>query len=165
MSPQTETKNKKKTFEYSTKISATVETVTRFHEKPAALTILTPPPLIVKINNDQRVSLTEGSLDFTLWFGPIPVRWVARHEPGPEANSFIDRMMKGPMTYWEHQHIFRESGDGVELVDKLTFQHPDGWRGLLTRLFFDGPGLRFLFWYRHWRTEQECRKMDKSSSS
>ena len=161
MNPQsiTNQKNSRKVFQYSTKIAADLATVTHFHEKADALNILTPPPLIVKINNDQRVSLTKGSVDFTLWFGPIPVRWLARHEPGPNANSFIDRMMQGPMAYWEHQHVFRKSGIGVELIDKLTFQHHDGWRGWITRLAFDGFALRFLFWYRHWRTERECRKM------
>ena len=151
--------NTKRVFQYSTTIPATLETVMHFHEKADALRILTPPPLIVQIKHDQRLSLTEGSVDFVLWFGPIPVRWVARHEPGPTESSFIDRMMRGPMAEWEHQHIFRPTIDGVELSDQVTFVHDLGWRGWLTRMAFDGLALRFLFWYRHWRTARECRKL------
>jgi ligand-binding SRPBCC domain-containing protein len=149
----------KKKFQYSSLIPTTLETIMRFHETPDALIMLTPPPLIVKILSDQRVSNTEGTVDFILWFGPIPVRWLARHEAGPIPTSFIDRMIVGPMAYWEHQHIFRQVAGGVELVDQLTFAHKSGWRGWLTPLLFDGLSLRFLFWYRHWRTKHECRKM------
>lgn len=145
-------------FQYTSQIATTLDTITRFHEKPEALCILTPPPLIVQIKDDKRRSLTKGSIDFVLWFGPIPVPWSARHEPGPTPTSFIDRMIKGPMAQWKHEHIFRETDGGVELTDKLTFIHKSGWRGLVSRLMFDGLALRFLFWYRHWRTRLECRK-------
>ena len=148
-----------KTHEFRSLIPTTLEIITRFHEKQAALSMLTPPSLIVKIVNDQRVSLTEGSVDFILWFGPVPVRWLARHEPGPTPTSFIDRMIIGPMAEWEHQHIFRAVADSVELIDRVTLIHKPGWPGWISRLAFDGLALRFLFWYRHWRTERECRKM------
>lgn len=148
-----------KTHEFRTLVPTTLETIWRFHEKPTALNMLTPPPLLVKIVNDQRASLTEGFVDFVLWFGPIPVHWLARHEPGPTPTSFIDRMIEGPLAAWEHQHLFREVADSVELVDKITLTHKASWQGWVSRLAFDGLALRFLFWYRHWRTKRECRKM------
>lgn len=151
--------NRIKQLHFSTFIPTTMETIIRFHEKRDALVLLSPPPLIVQITEDKRVSLTEGTVDFRLWFGPVPVRWLARHEPGPTETSFIDRMVIGPLAQWEHQHLFRAIADGVELTDRVTIEHKTGWRGWLSRLLFDGPALRFLFWYRHWRTEQECRKM------
>src|SRR5215203_41329 len=149
----------KREFQHSSVIPTTLATIIRFHERADALRKLTPPPLIVQVIDDQRTTMTEGTVDFRLWFGPLPVRWLARHEPGPIATSFIDRMMIGPMAEWEHQHIFREMAGGVELRDQLTFAHKRGWRGWLTRLLFDGVALRFLFWYRHWRTRSYCRKM------
>jgi ligand-binding SRPBCC domain-containing protein len=149
-----------KEFEYTTLVPTTMEAIIRFHEKSDALQLLTPPPLIVQIINDQRISNTQGSVEFILWFGPIPVRWVARHEAGPLPTSFIDRMTAGPMAYWQHQHIFLEAAGGVALMDKLTFAHKSGWRGWITRLAFDGLALRFLFRYRHWRTQRACRKMN-----
>lgn len=147
-----------KTFQYTSIIPASLETVIRFHEKPSALRKLTPPPIIVQMVKDERKSLTEGTLEFVLWFGPIPVHWVARHEKGPVPTSFIDRMISGPMAEWEHQHIFRAIDGGVELIDHLTFAHKAGWRGWLTRFVFDGLPLRILFWYRHWRTKFECQR-------
>lgn len=148
-----------KAFQYNSLIPTSLEAIIRFHEKPNALKLLTPPPLIVQVVNDNRLSDTEGTVDFVLWFGPIPVRWLANHEPGPTATSFIDRMLAGPLATWEHQHIFCEVAGGVELLDRITFSHKRGWRGWLTRLLFDGLALNFLFWYRHRRTRRECRKL------
>jgi ligand-binding SRPBCC domain-containing protein len=143
-----------KIFTHHSIIHTTTEAIRDFHHNPKALSQLTPPPLFIQILRDTRVSLTEGEVEFNLWFGPVPVRWLARHEPGPTDSSFIDRMLKGPMAVWEHQHIFRSVESGVELTDRITLVHPSGWKGLFTRLIFDGLPLHFLFVYRHWRTQR-----------
>ncbi len=96
-----------KTFHYCSVIHTTVEAMTRFHNAPNALHVLTPPPLIIQIVRDDRESLTQGEVVFRLWFGPLPVLWHARHEPGSIPTSFIDRMLAGPMASWQHEHGFR----------------------------------------------------------
>jgi len=115
---------------------------------------LTPPPVFIQVLRDDRVSFTEGEIEFRMWVAFIPVHWVARHEPGPIATSFIDRLLAGPLASWEHHHIFQAVDGGTELIDRITFMHKAGLAGLLTRLFFDGLSLRFLFAYRHWRTRR-----------
>ena len=147
-----------KIFEYRSIIPTTVDAVRAFHANPNALSLLTPPPISIQIVRDTRVSLTEGELEFNLWLGLVPVRWLARHEPGPTASSFVDRMLSGPMAVWEHQHNFRPVPSGVELIDRITLAHAAGWKGVLTRLLFDGIPLRMLFVYRHWRTGRALRK-------
>lgn len=141
-----------KTFERRSIFTGTVEALTRFHDAPNALRVLTPPPLFVQIVRDERASLTQGDVVFRLWIGPLPVRWHARHEPGSTATSFIDRMIDGPMAFWEHEHRFRAVEGGVELIDHIRYRHKSGLPGLFSRLMFDGLPLRFLFWYRHLRT-------------
>lgn len=131
-----------------------MDAIWQFHAEPRAFPLLTPPPLFVQIVRDDRVSLTEGEIEFKLWFGPVPVRWLARHEHGSTSTSFVDRMREGPMALWVHEHRFRPTSDGVELTDHIMLAHPSGWRGVLTRLVFDGLPLRLLFMYRHWRTKQ-----------
>jgi ligand-binding SRPBCC domain-containing protein len=139
-------------FEHRSVIPTTLAQMLAFHQHPRAIYRLTPPPIFVQCLRDGRTSLTSGELDFRLWFGPLPVRWLARHEPGPVETSFIDRMMRGPLESWEHQHIFRDVPGGVELLDRVIFAHKPGLPGLLTRLVFDGLPLRTLFLYRHLRT-------------
>jgi ligand-binding SRPBCC domain-containing protein len=150
----------KKVFEHRSVIAASMAQVIAFHEDPSALARLTPPPplMFMQVLRDNRRSLMDGELEFRLWFGPIPVRWLARHESGPTPTSFVDRMIEGPMAYWEHQHIFRAVNGGVELTDRITLAHEPGIKGMLTRLIFDGLPLRMLFAYRHWRTRLALRQ-------
>jgi ligand-binding SRPBCC domain-containing protein len=144
-------------FQSNIVIRTTVEKMIAFHSDPAALSRLTPPPIFVRLHKDTRTSLTEGEIDFTLWFAFIPFHWIARHEPGPTPTSFADRMIEGPMAYWRHEHIFQEVPDGVMLTDRVTLAHHPGLRGLFTRLMFDGLPLRILFFYRHLRTRLATR--------
>ncbi len=130
----------------------------RFHEDPRALARLTPPPIIMQLHRDERRSLTEGELEFTLWFGPIPIRWLARHEPGPTPHSFADSQVMGPLALWRHEHIFTAVAGGVELTDRIELAHRRGVTGVFTRLAFDGLPLRLLFAYRHWRTRRALQR-------
>lgn len=141
-------------FEKQTVIPTSIEQITAFHNQPDAFAQLTPPPIFMQMLHDGRTSPTDGELTFRLWFGVIPVQWTARHEPGPTPTSFADRQISGPLESWYHQHIFTQVADGVELTDRITFEHQPGWKGFLTRLIFDGLPLRFLFIYRHWRTRR-----------
>ena len=148
-----------KGFEHHSVIATTLEAMIAFHEDPQALARLTPPPplMVMQVLRDDRTSLTDGEVEFRLWFGPLPVYWLARHQRGPVETSFADVMIEGPMALWEHQHIFREVEGGVELTDRVTLAHKPGWRGLLTRVIFDGLPLRLLFVYRHLRTRFALR--------
>lgn len=145
-------------FEHRSFVPASAEALAAFHEDPRALSALTPFPIIMQRLRDDRTSLTDGELAFRLWVGPLPVRWLARHEPGPTQTGFTDRMVEGPMATWVHEHIFQPEGGGVMLIDRITLAHKPGWRGALTRLFFDGLSLRLLFTYRHWRTRRALRE-------
>lgn len=148
-----------KTFEHSSVIAGTtIEAMTAFHEDPKAFSRLTPPPIFAQIHRRELNSLTDGEMEFTLWFGPLPIRWLARHEPGPTSHSFADRMMDGPMAFWLHQHVFEEVDSGVRLTDRITIEHKQGVPGLLTRLMFDGLPLKILFIYRHLRTRMALSK-------
>ncbi len=146
-----------KTFEHQSVIPVSVEQVMAFHQGPRALSKLTLPPTFIQILRDDRTSLTAGEIEFNLWLGPFPIRWIAEHATGPILTSFADRMVRGPLASWEHQHIFESLGDKTRLVDRITFAHKPGLAGIFTRLMFDGLPLRILFMYRHWRTRRALR--------
>ncbi len=142
-----------RTFEHSSTINTTLDEMVAFHEDPKAFSRLTPPPVFAQIHRRDLNSLTDGEMEFTLWIGPIPVRWLAQHEPGPTEYSIADRMIEGPLDFWWHRHIFEEVDGGVRLTDRISIVHKPGFPGLLTRLMFDGLPLKFLFIYRHLRTQ------------
>ena len=141
-------------FVQRSEINSDLQSLQAFHEDPGALQRLTPPGLPMKIVQDQRLSMTEGDVLLRMGPGPFALRWLARHEQGPTAFSFTDRLIDGPLAHWEHQHMFEPLDEGVALIDRIFLEHRPGWRGFLTRLLFDGPALTLLFRYRHWRTRK-----------
>jgi ligand-binding SRPBCC domain-containing protein len=143
-------------FTHSSVFPTTLDAITAFHADPQALARLVPPPplMFFQVLRDDRTSLTEGEIEFRLWLGPIPIRWLALHQPGPTPHSFADHMLTGPMATWQHAHFFTEVEGGIELTDHIELAHKPGLPGLLSRLVFDGLPLRLLFIYRHFRTRQ-----------
>jgi ligand-binding SRPBCC domain-containing protein len=144
-----------KTFEHSSVMHTTVEKLVAFHAAPDAFSKLNMPGTFAQVHRRDLPTMTEGEVEFTLWLGPIPVRWHARHEPTVNEHSFADNQVNGPMAYWRHEHIIEPEGDGVRLTDRITLAHKDGLAGLFTRLLFDGFPLKLLFTYRHWVTRRD----------
>lgn len=139
-------------FEKRSRFKTSLSAMIAFHEDPRVFGYLVPPGVIMRMHDDQRTSLTQGDLTFTLWMGVVPLKWHARHEPGPTANSFADVMISGPLQYWRHEHIFNPVEQGVELIDRVTYRYKPGAAGWFSRVAFSTPALHFLFFYRHLRT-------------
>ena len=108
----------------------------------------------MRVQRDDRHSITAGEIDFTLSFGPIPIRWIARHEAGPTPDSFADVQVRGPLAYWRHEHIFMKIAEGVKLTDRITLAHHAGTPRAAHAPGFRRLPLRLLFAYRHWRTRR-----------
>jgi ligand-binding SRPBCC domain-containing protein len=134
-------------YTYTAIINATPTAVSSFHADTSVLKRLTPPPIFAQIHEYE--PLAEGSRSqFTLWFGPLPIRWLAIHaDVGPR--GFTDIQQRGPWRRWRHTHQFLPIGDGrTRIQDHIEFEHHPGLRGLLTRLLFPRPLLWLLFTYR-----------------
>ena len=135
-------------FEHNFTVNAALAQVIDFHRDPHILKRLTPPPLIMQIHHFE--PLAEGSIaDFTLWFGPLPIRWVAVHVNVNFPHSFTDIQRAGPLKYWRHTHSFIPISNSLTRVnDTIEFAHDACPKGLLSRLLFPRPALKMLFTYR-----------------
>ena len=136
-------------------VKAPLSRVAAFHQQHTSMSAITPPPMRVEY---QRLPADfSGELEFTLWFGPLPIRWIARIED-VSASGFTDRQVSGPFAKWEHRHSFHSVDDQTtEVVDQISLQlksHPVwGPVGLAFML-----GLPFLFAYRGWKTRRLLEK-------
>lgn len=141
-------------FKHSFQVRAPLTAVAAFHKDARALRRLSPPPLWVQLH--QVEPLAEGSLaDFTLWFGPLPIRWRAEHSGVDPLRGFTDTQTAGPLRSWRHTHRFERIDDHASSVfDTIEFEHQPGPAGWLSRLLFAPPALSFLFWYRGWATRR-----------
>lgn len=112
---------------------------------------ITPPPLIAAIHRAPQTLGSGDEMAFTLWAGPLPLRWVARIEDASQV-GFTDRQVSGPFAAWQHRHSFVRVADGeTDVVDEVTAElkrHPV-W-GLIGGLMW--LGMPLLFAYRGWRT-------------
>lgn len=140
-------------FTHEFTVAAPREKVVQFHRARHSLAAITPPPLVVQIQESPEVLSSGDELRFTLWLGPFPIRWHAAIEAMSEA-GFADRQISGPFDHWIHRHTFLASGEGLTTVrDEIEYVYRRHllW-GLVGRLFV--IGLPVLFAYRAWRTRR-----------
>jgi ligand-binding SRPBCC domain-containing protein len=142
-------------------VKASLKKVSAFHSSTSALKKLTPPPMIIQLHTFE--PLANGSIaKFTLWFGPMPLHWLAKHENVTE-NGFIDVQIEGPMAFWRHEHTFEVIDENqTRVIDSVQYQYPKGLQGWLIRLLFSRIGLRFLFYYRAFATKMATQQKTQS---
>lgn len=140
-------------YQHRFTVKAPLADVAAFHSRSASMGAITPPPIVVRVHAAP-AQLTEGdSMDFTLWLGPLPVRWVARIEQ-TSATRFVDRQMRGPFAQWEHHHTFVPVDAGqTEVIDQVTAHLHKNWFWKLVGASM-WIGLPALFAYRAWKTRR-----------
>ena len=134
-------------LDYSFTVDAPLQAVRTFHSDTRALKRLTPPPTIVQLHDVE--PLGEGSVSrFTLWVGPLPLRWKAVHRNVTD-HGFTDVQEEGPARKWEHTHTFVTLSDRVtEIREHIEYEHKRGWWGVVTRVLFARPNLVMMFAFR-----------------
>lgn len=144
-------------FDYRFTVEASLAEVRDFHRDTSALKTLTPPPTYVQLHAIE--PLAEGSVSlFTLWIGPLPLRWKAVHRNVGD-QGFTDVQAEGPAAKWEHTHAFIPLSSSVtEIREHIEYEHKPGLSGLLTRVLFSRPNLLFMFAYRKWATRRTLRR-------
>lgn len=132
------------TFDYSFTVPASLEEARTFYRDARTLKRLTPPPILVQLHYDEPQA--EGSrVEFTLWFGPLPLRWVAVHSNVSE-HGFTDTMLKGPLARWEHNRVFTAiDAKHTRISEHIAYEHRRGPWGWFTRLLFSRVALLALF--------------------
>ena len=146
-----------RTFDFEFTVEAPQAVVRDFHHDTAVLKILTPPPTIMRVHSME--PLGEGSVSrFTIWAGPLPIRWVATHHNVDE-NGFQDVQTSGPMEHWAHTHRFVAEGlNQTRVIEHIEYEHPRFPKLLLTYAIFGPLSLRALFEYRKFQTKRHCER-------
>ena len=113
--------------------------------------------MVVRVHQGGLV--TEGMVaKFTLWLGPIPLRWTARHELVRD-RSFVDVQERGPFAHWRHRHVIEANGaNRCRVRDVVEYEYRKGARGVATRLLMGRASLKILFRYRAAVTRACCER-------
>ncbi len=150
-------------YEHKFEVNASLTEVTRFHSLSTSMGAITPPPVIAKIHSAPEVLKEGDEMDFTLWIGPLPIRWLARIED-VTPTGFVDRQLRGPFTSWVHRHTFRQIGPSkTEVIDEVEAITSSNWFWK-----FVGIGMWLnmpvLFGFRAWKTKRLLRNNEELRS-
>ncbi len=134
-------------FDFAFRVNAPLAAVRAFHHDTRALRRLTPPPTFVQLHAIE--PLAEGSVSrFTLWVGPLPLRWTAVHRDVSD-RGFTDVQASGPAARWEHTHSFVPLDEATtEIREHIEYERRRDWWGDDTRNLVSKPNLWAMFTYR-----------------
>lgn len=145
-------------FTHETRVPQPREKVFAWHERPGALTRLTPPfgggpDQVRQAPSDGIKPGSEARLGVSVpgTFGTVHLPWTAEHGEWEPPHFFTDRMVNGPLGEWEHRHVFEESPRGGTVVrDEVTVRPLPQWAGKLNDLGERAmtPQLERIFAYR-----------------
>jgi ligand-binding SRPBCC domain-containing protein len=140
-------------YRHTFRVRAPLADVVDFHGRATSLSAVTPPLIPMRLHHAPE-RLGEGDeMAFTMWMGPLPVRWAARIED-VSPSGFVDHQVRGPFAVWSHRHSFvSEDGGMTTVVDEVTAQlkrHPF-WGAVGLGMWL---GLPLLFAYRGWKTRR-----------
>lgn len=145
-------------FEHRFRVRASAEEVAAFHSSSASMGAITPPPIIVRVHAAPEKLTSGDQMDFTLWAGPVPIRWVACIEDA-SPRGFTDRQLSGPFGSWIHRHEFvRVDEVTTDVVDRIEATYKKHlWWGLVGRLMWFGMPMLFAFRGKRTRALLEAR--------
>jgi ligand-binding SRPBCC domain-containing protein len=134
-------------------VKAPLDSVSAFHSRASSMAAITPPPVFLRIHEAPDILRPKDVIHFTLWLGPLPIRWRVIIE-NITAAGFVDRQLEGPFQYWIHSHQFTAVDNHTTAVDdqiQLAIRKNAFW-GLVGLLFY--VSLPALFAYRGWKTRR-----------
>jgi uncharacterized protein len=113
--------------ERSTTLPVSAEAAFAWHERPGAFERLLPPWERASVV-EQSGGLEDGArLALRVKYGPVSLRWVARHRDTLPGRRFVDEQVEGPFSRWIHFHRFDPDGPASSrMTDRIEYAPPLG---------------------------------------
>lgn len=139
-------------FQRKFQVRAPRDAVVEFHRRSDSLAAITPPVIPMQLELAPQRLTSGDQLIFTLWLGPLPVRWrafISQVSP----TGFSDHQWEGPFRYWVHHHTFVPlDANTTEVVDDVRAALKwHAWWGTIGLALW--VGLPLLFAFRAWKTQ------------
>src|SRR5262245_9043567 len=111
---------------------------------------ITPPFLRFRILTPLPIKMEAGTLiEYRLALFGVPIHWRSIIESWIPEESFVDRQIKGPYSYWRHTHSFEEKGPREILMrDFIEYCIPYSIFGKVAHGLFIKRWLDDIFDYR-----------------
>lgn len=138
-------------LEKETLINAPVKEVWQFFSDPHNLQRITPAYMKFKVVSCPEVPEVYHGMLIEYRVRPllnIPMKWVTLIKEVAPLQSFTDTQLQGPYTLWEHQHTFKETGQGTLMNDRVKYALPLAFLGQVAHSLFVRRQLQGIFTYR-----------------
>jgi uncharacterized protein (TIGR01777 family) len=111
-------------------IPAPLAKVFSFFSEAKNLETLTPDFVGFKILKQSTARIEKGTLiDYRINVHGLPLKWRTLIAEWNEGKSFVDTQLKGPYSYWHHEHSFYSVPEGTLMLDHVTYRVPAGILG------------------------------------
>ena len=124
--------------------------VFNYHARYRAIDRLIPPWSFLQVIKRNNGLENGATCILKLQYGPLKLKWIARHMGYLQDQVFQDVMIKGPLKTWEHTHSFTPNElNGCIMEDKIRYSLPYGLHRF--NIFEDrlNKTLNQIFSYRH----------------
>jgi len=141
-------------------LSIDIKQAWNFFSNPSNLNTITPPWLGFQITSEVPEKIYPGLL-ITYQVTPllgIPMDWVTEISQVQEPHFFIDEQRLGPYQFWHHQHVFKETANGLEVRDIVNYSLPLGILGQFAHSLFVSKQLKEIFDFRYKVLEEKFGK-------
>jgi ligand-binding SRPBCC domain-containing protein len=137
-------------FEKTQLISASIDQCWEYFSTPKNLKNITPPKMGFEIIGSVPSKMYAGQI-IQYYVKPllgIKLLWVTEITQVDDKKYFIDQQRFGPYKMWHHQHIFKETENGIEMKDIIHYVVPFGFLGRIAHWLFISKDIRHIFEFR-----------------
>ncbi|OJU82238.1 MAG: TIGR01777 family protein [Chlamydia sp. 32-24] len=150
-------------FFKKTLLEANAKEVFDWHNRKGAFERLSPPWQQIKIVQHDEPLQKGGKAILLLTKGPFKLKWELEHKEVHPGHFFNDVQLKGPLKFFEHNHIFEQINDKSSfLIDSLQYQLPGGKVIKWCCLPFVKRNLKKLFRFRHQIVQEDIKTLKAS---
>ncbi len=140
---------KTRTLIVEQEVSSPRDEVFAFFDRPENLAEITPPWLDFEILTPPPIEMRRDALiDYVVRLHRLPVLWsslIAVYEP---PDRFVDVQLRGPYSFWHHEHHFTETPRGTLIRDEVRYAMPLGLLGDLVHRVSVRRQIERIFAYR-----------------
>ena len=131
-------------------VNLPLEETYSFFDKAENLQKITPEHLSFKILTPAPITMQTGTIiDYLTTIAGIPMRWTSSIQEYDAPHSFIDTQLKGPYSFWHHEHRFEAHEGGTLITDTVHYLLPMGIFGRIAHALFVKKQLHTIFDYRN----------------
>lgn len=133
----------------------TIEKAWSFFSSPLNLPLITPDQLGLKLLDNVKPTMSlNDKIDYKV--SPIlgvKIKWKTEIILVEKPFRFVDKQIKGPYSFWEHMHEFKEMEGGVMMKDTINYIIPFGFVGRFFSFYIEKK-LGSIFDYREMQLDK-----------